>query len=219
MNIAVYTVIIGKFDRLKSIKSEFKNQADYYLFTDQDIETDDYTVRKVVNESRNNRRESRKYKICPHLYLPDYDYWLYMDGSFDLLASPRGLINKYMSEHDLTVFKHPWYDCLYREFEVCTSFKMITEGNAKRQRDFYISEGYPRHNGLTENGVILRRNTEQIRNFNDFWYGIYQQYNPRDQLSFCYCTWKLGIKYNIFEGQTSNPALTMTREFKLHGHG
>lgn len=217
--IAVYTVIIGKFDGVKSLNPKFRNDADYFLFTDQDIQSSDYIVRRVKNESGNARKESRKYKIQPESYLSGYDYFLYMDGSMELLTSPQTLVNKYLRDSDIAVFNHPWYDCIYMEFAQCLKLGYADPEIAGRQEVFYRDEGYPAHNGLTENGVILRRNCVKIHEFDKFWQSIYDKYTDRDQLSFCYCAWKMGLKYNTFEGQTSNPDKPMTKEFKLHKHG
>ena len=65
MKIAVYTTIFGEYDKL--IRPEFKNKADFFLFTDTDVKTDDFIVYRFPT-AKNPRRESRKYKINPHIY-------------------------------------------------------------------------------------------------------------------------------------------------------
>ena len=64
----------------------------------------------------------------------------------------------------------------------------------------YTKEGYPPDNGLSELPVILRRNTEKIKELNELWMYEIEHGSFRDQISFDYCAWKLGIKVNHFDG-------------------
>lgn len=214
MRIAVYRSIFGKFDELLPVNPLHKKEADFYLFTDT-LESDDYTVVKLETKSDNLRRESRRVKLCPHQHFEGYDYYIYLDGSVEMLESPQFLIKKYLRKHDIAVLKHPWRDCVYKEIDACIKHGYIGKVNGEKQRAFLKAEGYPENNGLTENGVILRRDTEQIRGLGEYWYRIYQRYTQRDQLSFCYCAWILQIKYKLIINDIRN---RYPMEFKYHEH-
>lgn len=216
MRIAVYTTIIGDFDRPNPINEPYAKEADFYLFTNADIKLNNYNIIKISAEDDNPRRYSRKFKMCPHRYLPDYDYWIYLDGNIELLESPKRLIKKYLhGGYEIAVLKHPWRNCIYEEFDQCVNLGYVPEAQAEKQMQLIKDEGYPKDNGLTENGVMLRRNTELISNFGNHWLEFYNQHTQRDQLSFCYIAWKLKIKYNLIPNDIRNK---YPMEFKWKNH-
>lgn len=213
MKIVVYTVIVGESDNLKPINKDYLSKADFYFFTDKPIAGTDYKTIGIKIETNTPRQQSRLYKMVPNRYFKDYDYHIYLDGSFELMESPDALINKYLKEHDLAVFEHPYRFGLYEEADYCAFFKKELKDKINKQMEFIMSEGYPFGNGLTENGVILRRNNEKVREFNEFWFKHYTEFSTRDQLCFCYCAWKLKMKYKLLDAYS----ITST-EFKLSPH-
>jgi hypothetical protein len=46
--------------------------------------------------------------------------------------------------------------------------------------------------------VILRRHTDAIRHLNEAWWNEIVRGSRRDQLSFNYVAWKLGLRYATF---------------------
>ena len=73
----------------------------------------------------------------------------------------------------------------------------------KQQMERYSMVGFPQDNGLITGMVILRRHNEKdcIETMEDWWTEI--KYNSkRDQLSFNYCAWKNGLKFNYMDGDS-----------------
>ena len=62
----------------------------------------------------------------------------------------------------------------------------------------YASEGFPRGAGLAEACVILRRHTAAVEAFGEAWWHEIRTGSHRDQLSFDYVAWKLGMRYATF---------------------
>src|SRR5262249_39834322 len=60
-------------------------------------------------------------------------------------------------------------------------------------------DGYPRHAGLTANGVLLRRHSKPIRQLGEQWWREIHQGSWRDQLSLGYVAWKLGLRYALLD--------------------
>lgn len=196
MKIAVYVTLFNDFDSLKEIPEEYRDEASYFLFTDCIDESDDYDIIHIEG-GKNARRLSRQFKIYPFHFIPNYDYYIYLDATISLRASPILLVEKYLKDYDIAVLKHPWRDCIYDEMNECQRLGISDIELTNKQREYYLSLGYPEHNGLTENGVMLRRDNSSIREFSLRWLGLYKQYAERDQFSFCYVAWEKGIKYNI----------------------
>jgi len=215
MKIAVYTVLFGDADNLIAVNPLHRKEADFYLFTDLNIELNDRKVIHVKDKDTTNRRMSRRYKISVHNYLEDYRYWIYVDASIEMLISPRTAIEKYLKDHDIAAMKHPWRDCVYDEMKECLRLGVADWDLSHEQAKYYRRMRYPDHHGLTENGVLIRRNTPQVIRFNEFWQFIYDSYAERDQFSFNFCAWRLKMNYNeIVDKIRSEEA----KEFKYHPH-
>jgi hypothetical protein len=65
-----------------------------------------------------------------------------------------------------------------------------------RQVAGYHREGYPVSNGLAMGGIIFRRNTFTIGEFNSRWWAEILAGSTRDQLSLDPVAWRMGLLYN-----------------------
>jgi len=82
--------------------------------------------------------------------------------------------------------------------------KLEPEYLFKMQIDKYQREGFPKHSGLYECTVILRRHTEEVKRLCLEWWSEITAYTVSDQVSFVYCAIKQGIKINIIPGNVWN---------------
>ena len=73
-----------------------------------------------------NRRDAKVYKVLPFAFLPDYDYYFWIDSTHTLQANPQEVISKYLTNSDVGVFKHPQRDCIYIEGEFVKKLSSIT---------------------------------------------------------------------------------------------
>lgn len=214
MKIAVYTFISGTYDNLKSFDKKFSEEADFYYFSDkpQDAPEGSGKYKTVIAPIMKGyeRYTSRYYKMFPNLFLPDYDYTIWMDGSTSLEVSPKALIEKYLNACDIAAFKYPDEDCIYIHADKCVAVGRYSASVIVPHMEFYRQDGFPEHAGLCEIRVILRKNTNQIKTFNELWFDTFNKWLTCDQLCFNYCIWKLGMKYNTIEW--GGP------EFKTGGH-
>jgi hypothetical protein len=228
MKIAVYTFISGVYDSLKPYNKEFAKEADFYFFTDNPQKpptgSGEYKTIIVPIQEGTERYVSRHYKILSHELFPGYDYIIWLDGSTSIEVSPKELVNKYLSSCDLAAFKYPddisQYptdtkhkdidDCIYSHAAKCVKAGRLSKLIVGQQMTYYQSQGFSQHAGFCELRVILRRNIELVKAFNNLVLDIYKRWLTCDQLCFNYCTWKLGIKYNTIEWGSP--------EFKTGGH-
>lgn len=114
-----------------------------------------------------------------------------------MLASAEMAVSWLQDDRQLAVAKHPWRDCVYDEVKAVVQARKETGKNAFRLAAFLKSAGYPANNGLAATTVLIRRHTEEMRQFNDLWWSMIRQYSWRDQLTFDYVSWKLGIQYQV----------------------
>jgi hypothetical protein len=201
MKIAVYTFISGRYDNLKPFDKNFNKEADFYYFTDNPQETlagsGKYKPVIIPIIKGYERYTARYCKILSHLFLPDYDYTIWIDGSTSLQASPREIIKKYLTTFEVAAFRYPDDDCIYSHAEKCVAAKRFSIVDIAPQMEYFRTDGFPEHAGLCEMRVVLRKHTPQIKALNNFWFKTYNKWITCDQLCFNYCTWKLGIQYDV----------------------
>ena len=80
-----YTVIVGQYDSLKEPQCVSEN-FDYICFTDQtDFISNVWEIRPLPDSviDLDNTRKNRYLKWFPHLYLPEYEYSIYVKNKFN----------------------------------------------------------------------------------------------------------------------------------------
>lgn len=177
--IAVYTALVGGIDDLN--EGQKTEGANFIAFSDHASET--WDVRKPYDKFTDNRRNSRIQKIMPHLFL-DCEYSIYLDANIELLVPPQQLIDQFLKDKDIAVFKHAGRDDIYQEREAILFYKKEEPEILFEQTSAYVHMGIKDHSGLSECGVIIRRHTPRINDLNEKWWAHYCRYGVRDQMSF-----------------------------------
>lgn len=194
---SVVSVNIGDYDNI--IEEHYPNPKwQFFMFSDRSIKSKLWNIIKVKKDD-NFREQARLYKwqICRFI---SCEYSLYIDANVHILCDLDKLVDKYLKDADIALYKHRIRDCLYNEGEVCKHFKLDDETTINKQMVKYYKQGYPSHYGLNECYVILRRHTPQIIKLNKLVWKEIQNGSCRDQLSFNYAAWNLKIKINNLNG-------------------
>ena len=219
MRIAIYTSVFGGYDNL--IEEQFQmDGVDYICYTDSDIKSDIWQIRKSTPIYNDPNRNAKKYKVLPHRYLQEYDWSVWIDGNIKVISDIRGLCNgeSYKLYDHMQVFDKR--NCIYDEAQAILNFGKINserypEKGIKNWKDNprliveqmnrYISEGYPKQNGLVTTPIMIRNhmNSDTIKHNEDWWNEI--KYNSkRDQLSFNYIAWKNEFNFVYLKGDSRN---------------
>jgi len=199
--VAVYTAIFGNYDKLNEPK-KIENEIDYFCFTDNSsLISDKWNVILLPFLYRDPRMSARALKILSHKVMMNYDFSVWVDGSFTIVSSIVDFVFNVCKGENLSSFKHPQRDCIYKEARVCQLRGMDKFSIISKQMKWYKSLEYPKNNGLTMSGILVRRNNnEDVKIFNEEWWNIVDNYSIRDQLSFCFILWKYGIKNKVLKG-------------------
>lgn len=190
MRICVYTAITGGYDSLREI--EFKNDTlDYLCFTnDKALKSDTWRI-IYIDEPLDNQLLQRKIKILYFKYLSDYDASLYIDGKVTVRKDVFPFIQRYLKpDTDLVGFKHPLRDCIYDEIYFCVLYEKEHLSKGLLIQEKYKKEGFPRHYGLSDTAIMIRRHNDVVKELMESWYTMVETYSRRDQLSLFYCLWK-----------------------------
>ena len=143
---------------------------------------------KLVDIEDNSRLTARKYKMLPHLYLPNYDGWIWMDNSCLFKYNPIDLYEHYMNGYDICLHEHCDRINIIQEADLLITRGLDDVEVISKQVKEYYENGYE-DQGLFETGILMRKNNPQVIQFNESWWTEICTKSVRDQLSFSYIKW------------------------------
>ena len=197
--IAVYTANISSNDPLRE-PLVVADDVDYIYFTNRNFnQSTAWDIRKVKS-SGNPKLQSRWFFDQSCLVLPEYEYTVMHGANSQLTINPRVLIDSYLIDTDIAAFRHPHRDCIYNEGSVCKTYGKDSCDVINQQMNHYGRQGYPRHNGLSACILLVRRNTPELAAFETRWFEEVSRFSHRDQLSFDYVRWLMGMPVTYIPG-------------------
>jgi len=218
MKIAVITSSIGCNSILKPNKFD---GVDYHSFIDLE-KVSGWTNHSCINFSSDprykNRRNAKVYKILPFAFLPDYDYYFWVDSTHTLSANPIEVIEKYLSHSDIAVFRHPDRNCIYTEGNFVKKIQFDHPNLLDDQLAFYKDMCYPENNGLYELPVRVQKNTKLTQKMGWMWWEQICMFSSRDQISFPFVCHQLGIKPTILPGRANGTGANYIMPQVLHSN-
>lgn len=88
-SLVVYTSITGNYDKLKEPLFVADNIT-YVCFTNNyDIKSKIWNVEYIKNSSIDNNHLAKHFKMNPHLYFPDYEISVWVDGKYQIMDDFR----------------------------------------------------------------------------------------------------------------------------------
>jgi|GEM_PF-1941477 len=168
----IYTSIAGSYD---SPREDVKCFGDKYL--------DRFPPRLAA----------KIYKCLPHLFMPDEEWWIWIDGNLKLKVSEEELI-KLAGDTDVCVFENPYRETVAEEKEEILKLGLDTKDNLWLPLQ---------ERKLPACFLIIRKNTPEVRRENERWWALISAGSQRDQISFptAYSTIKRLPKVHPFENK------------------
>lgn len=179
----VYTSIFGRYDGLIE-PIVHSDDIDYVCFTDNPDFVSDVWQIQVFEPyfSGDMVRSARLHKICPHRFLSQYEFSLYIDGNMRLRQIPD--VVAMLNGKTLAMERHRKRKCLYAEAEVCKERGLDDLVIIDRQIDAYRREGFPENAGLRASYMIGRKhNARSLIPLSEKWWAHVCLYSRRDQIS------------------------------------
>ena len=196
--LVIYTVLFGNYDSLKEPLYVTPN-CDYYILTNQEVSPDSiwkkYPIEKFDEYVKgfSNLEKARFFKIHPHLLFPEYKYSMFIDANIQMVTDMRPVFAQ-LEKNFIAIHNQPGRDCVYQE---ATEIIVIGKANkleVMKQMKSYKRKGFPKHYGLFRTCVVVREhNNEQCKKLMELWWNEINKYTKRDQLSFTFSLWKLGL--------------------------
>lgn len=186
MRKVVYTVLTGNYDPLRQPELVAEDW-EYICFTDRDGQDGVWQLKRIALETPDPVRRARYVKLQPHTALSAYDYSLFMDANLCITgpelyekadaAIAQGVL--------LAALPHPERDCVYDELRYCYLKDKIGTRAALRHHRLLEERRMPRHAGLYETNVLLRRHGDPaVVALDNAWWEAFNACCNRDQLSF-----------------------------------
>lgn len=188
----IYTALTGGHDNLKQ-PTCIAPGWDYICFTDSELPADGTQHTSGVWQLRTipfkggQIEKARRMKILPHIYLPEYEYSVWMDANLcicgeEFYEKVDALIT---AEEKLAMIAHPSRNCVYDELCVCYKTKRITWRQANHHLTYLLDSRMPRHRGLYETNIVFRKHlADELIALDETWWALFAQCSTRDQLSF-----------------------------------
>ncbi|MCR5324866.1 MAG: DUF616 domain-containing protein [Lachnospiraceae bacterium] len=199
LKIAIYSVNTGDYDS-NNLHSFFDDKFDYFIVSDSRTRIIDKRVNIVPIpdsiKTLSSLEKARYIKTHPQELFKGYDYTIFVDGNISIKSDIRPIINSMIFENKVIgIHKHQSRDCAYEEAKVVFAYGKAKTKDIYRQMKAYRKEGFPKHYGLFETNVIIRKmNEPKLITLMDTWWEEMEKYTKRDQLSFTYALWKNGMK-------------------------
>lgn len=203
--VAVYTCNLGDYDPLYEPIVCDPN-VDYIYLTDRERRSHTWTVRVV--EPPYNPILSARYYFCQSIkFFPEYDITIEHGADCQLKIAPLDLVGMIPDEFDIAVFKHPHRKSVYQEGDECIRLRKDTAERIRPQMERYREEGLPESVRLSTCILTVRRNTPQVQALEEMWWNEVLNNSHRNQLSFDYCRWRLGIEVFHLPGSPYDKSL------------
>ncbi len=190
----VYTSITGNYDQL--FDPLFVTEGvDYVCFTNnRNISSNTWNVEYVDDNDLSDMYLARKIKVFPNNFFPEYEMSIWVDGKFQIIENIIDYICLYQKTEPILCFPHFSRNCIYEEAARCIADGIGYKPDIIHQVSNYFENNYPFDNGLYETGCIVRRHNDgRVVALMERWWNELLKYSYRDQISFPYVCWKLGI--------------------------
>lgn len=194
----VYTAITGNYDSLKDPLFTDDNLSYVCITNNVNIKSGIWDVKYIEDNHMDNIHLARHIKMNPHVYFPDYEISIWVDGKFRILDDLRVYAARYRRQSNILCFPHPERSCICDELAACILWTNGINKSMIMQVADYLKEGFPTHYGLYDTGCIVRfHNDASVKRVMKQWEDEVTKYSFRDQLSFPYVCWKNGYTPDI----------------------
>jgi len=196
---AVYTIITGGYDEL--VEPAFINEDwDYYCFTDtpERFQSNVWKIVKLDTDIQGPLISQREVKMKPYVYLPEYDYTIYLDGKMGIQGDLTRYIKAYSKESSMLCFPHPVRRTLIEEVKAIIYYGKADPSQIQNQVDTYMQEGYQDQNLIAETACLVRSNRDdRLKRVMEDWFDEIKTKSHRDQLSLGYVCWKNQYEFDV----------------------
>lgn len=192
----VYTAAIGETDTVQA-PTVVDPDVRYLCFTDRPCPSP--YERIAVPTSTDGTPSSRVFKVLAmHPLLRDAAITVWHDASYRLLTD-LSWARRAMASADLATMRHPRRDRIEEEAVAISRYRYVTIQRALELVQEYRAAGFLGKT-LSSAGLIVRKISPVVAEFNARWFEEVQRWGWRDQASFDYAAWCAGATVQHLSG-------------------
>lgn len=198
----IYTAIVGGYDNiLQPLVTD--ERFDYILFSNDipEKQIGIWKVRPIPYNNNSQTKIARWVKTHPEQLLSEYECSIWIDANIQISSSYiySKSIDLHQSSILISSMKHPVRDCIYDEAAEVLTLGLDHEKTIVKWLHQLRWEGFPIHYGLYETGIMFRKHRNvKIKQFDKKWWECISFNSKRDQLSFSYALYKIGLTCGYF---------------------
>jgi len=188
---AIYTAICNGYDTLREPLND-NPLFDFFVFSDTPQQSDRWFHVPFDENLSTSVRTAKKPKILPHLYLPQYEWSIWVDANIFVIGDLASYVLRCIdADRRAGQFLHHERNNLWDEAKVCAGKSLDSKDVIAAQIARYRKDGFDGSNGLYEGNFIVRRHNDAavIRTMHRWWREI-NTGSARDQISHPYARWK-----------------------------
>ncbi len=200
----VYTCLFGGSEAFMNRRVVRDGRTAFICFTDdRSLKSKDWKFIYIDPRELGPAKTCKLIKTCPHRFLSAFSSSLYVDNTVRIDASPSAIWRKLSRSTPFVAFRHPWWDCPYREAEELVKNGYVTKQQIEEQMTDYASRGFPKNAGMFHGAILLRRHNDQrVRSLCEDWFSEIRKYSYRDQIPLSFLVWKSRFTMGIFGGRS-----------------
>lgn len=196
MKIAVVVANTGNIDNIKGLPKQSLD-IEYHLFHDGNL--------PFPLPNLSSRMRARYIKIMMHRYLPDYDYYVWIDGRAEIIS--KDFVKEFVANiegFDVAMFRHWERLTVYDEMTFIDErmkegnhYLLSRYGNQQMGAEsyFYIKQGLVSAQ-LYATTLFIRRNDPKVNAAFDEWFIRCVEFSHFDQTMYTYIAKKFDLKTN-----------------------
>lgn len=167
-----------------------------------EIQEDGRLYVPACDRYKHNRLNAKIPKILSHKYT-NTEWSVWVDSNITMKCLYIELINIFLEDDanlQVGIFKHPDRNNIEEEIAICSRLSL----DDKSRLDYHKGKGSGER--LAYCGIIIRRNTDLVAQYNERWWAEISRGSSRDQCSFPYtlgkiATYKKLEPENLFNGK------------------
>ncbi len=194
----IYTALIGGYDNIHQ-PTIVHEDFDYILFSNsiKENKIGVWEIKRIDYFNIDNTRIARWVKTHPELIVKDYLFSVWLDANIQIQTIDfyNRALELYAQGILISSMWHNERDCIYDEAAAVAYYGLESETIILDWEHKLLKEKYPQHQGLFETNVVFRcHNSQIVKKIDSIWWSCIDNYSRRDQLSFNYVLWKIGIQ-------------------------
>ncbi len=193
----IYTAMVGGYDEIMQPKV-VDERFDYILFSNdiKDNRVGVWQVRPILYYNDIQTKIARYVKTHPEDLLIGYKASVWIDASVVVESDYIYKRTVELSEKKqlIATHIHPDWNCTYEELLGIMMLQWESEEITVRWGQYLRKEKFPRGIGTWETRVLFRlHSNSKIKQLDTLWWWCIENFSRRDQYSFQYVLWKLGM--------------------------